>query len=311
MREYPEKFGNCRDSDGRTPRHTFFYPIEEYDPAHLDALAELCRHGFGEVELHLHHDNDTAENLRATLLDAQEIFARRHGLLAHDRRTGQATYGFIHGNWALDNSRPDGRWCGVNNELEVLRETGCYADFTFPSAPQPDTDRRRSTASTTRSTILAGPARTTAAIDVGTGPPPTDGLMLIQGPLLLDWRRAAMGSDSARSRMAASRPVSRPALTASTSGFERASRCRSGRTGSSSSFTPTVPRKRATKPSSASRWCDSTATWPMRPARIQPFITITSPRERCTISSRPRRRAGRAGWPEHWIIESSARRPSR
>ena len=73
---------------------------------------------------------------------AQELFAHRHGLLACDRRTGRPAYGFIHGNWALDNSRPDGRWCGVNNELDVLRETGCYADFTFPSAPSPTQPRK-------------------------------------------------------------------------------------------------------------------------------------------------------------------------
>ena len=53
------------------------------------------------------------------------------------RLTGEVKYGFIHGNWALDNSLPDGKHCGVNNELDVLRETGCYADFTLPSAPSP------------------------------------------------------------------------------------------------------------------------------------------------------------------------------
>ena len=63
----PRCSGSFRDSDGRTPRHTFFYPIEEYDAEHLDALAGLCRAGYGEVEIHLHHDNDTAENLRETL----------------------------------------------------------------------------------------------------------------------------------------------------------------------------------------------------------------------------------------------------
>ena len=39
-----------------------------------------------------------------------------------------ARFGFIHGNWCLDNSRADGRWCGLNNELILLRELGCYAD---------------------------------------------------------------------------------------------------------------------------------------------------------------------------------------
>src|SRR5207248_318014 len=117
------------------PRHSFFYPVETYHRNHIDALTELCRAGYGEVEVHLHHDNDTADNLRRTLLEARDTLARDHGQLARDRRTGAVRYGFIHGNWALDNSHPGGCWCGVNNELDVLRQTGCYADFTMPSAP--------------------------------------------------------------------------------------------------------------------------------------------------------------------------------
>src|SRR5207302_1232804 len=35
----------------------------------------------------------------------------------------------------LANAREDGRWCGVDEEIPLLFETGCYADFTFPSAP--------------------------------------------------------------------------------------------------------------------------------------------------------------------------------
>ncbi len=192
VRDYPAKFAGFRDSDGRTPRHTFFFPIEEYDSEHLDALTGLCRAGFGEVELHLHHDNDTAENLRAALLEARELFSRRHGLLSRDRRTGRSAYGFIHGNWALDNSRPDGRWCGVNNELDVLRETGCYADFTFPSAPSRTQPRKINSIYY----AIDDPDRPRShdrGIDVGTGPAPPNGLMLIQGPLLLDWRRRRWG----------------------------------------------------------------------------------------------------------------------
>src|ERR1043165_6504414 len=56
--DYPLQLGGFRDSDQRPPRHSFFYPVEEYEPEWLDALAELCRQGYGEVEVHLHHDND-------------------------------------------------------------------------------------------------------------------------------------------------------------------------------------------------------------------------------------------------------------
>ena len=82
VREYPRLFAGFRDSDGRPPRHTFFYPQEEYEPAYLDALADLCRAGYGEVEIHLHHDRDTAKGLREKLLGFNNVLAQRHGLLA-------------------------------------------------------------------------------------------------------------------------------------------------------------------------------------------------------------------------------------
>jgi hypothetical protein len=190
--EYPKQFERFRDSDGRPPRHSFFYPIEEYEPEYLDALARLCRAGFGEVEVHLHHDNDTAENLRRTLLDFKVMLHERHGLLGRDRRTGEVVYGFIHGNWALDNSRCDGRWCGVNNELDVLRETGCYADFTLPSAPS-ETQTRTINSIYWAVDDPARPKSHDRGVSLGVGPRPNKSLLMIQGPLLLDWGRRKWG----------------------------------------------------------------------------------------------------------------------
>lgn len=80
--EYPRLCEEFRDSDGRPPRHTFFFPIEQYDEEEVDVLAGLCRLGLAEVEIHLHHDRDTSENLERTLLAFKEVLARRHGLLA-------------------------------------------------------------------------------------------------------------------------------------------------------------------------------------------------------------------------------------
>src|SRR5271157_980687 len=192
VRDYPGLFGEFRDSDGRPPRHTFFYPLEQYDPEHLDALAELCRGGFGEVEVHLHHEGDTPEQLRARLIAYKELLARRHDLLPREKQSGEIVYGFIHGNWALDNSLLDGRCCGVNNELDILRETGCYADFTLPSAPDPAQTR------TINSIYYAvddplRPKSHDRGIPVGTGAAPSNALMLIQGPLVLDWGRRKWG----------------------------------------------------------------------------------------------------------------------
>lgn len=163
---YPSMAESFRDADGRPPRHTFFYPQEEYDAAILDDLAGFCRRGLGEVEIHLHHRHDTAEGFREKLVTFRDLLHQRHGLLgcqvaellsnrpsdkslttqqpknpATCRTAALPQYGFIHGNWALCNSRPDGDWCGVNEELGILAETGCYADFTFPSAPSPTQPR--------------------------------------------------------------------------------------------------------------------------------------------------------------------------
>ena len=65
---YPEMAKRFYDASGRHPRHSYFFPGEQYDPAYIEPLAEMCEMGLGEVEVHLHHDGDTAR-----------LFARGHG----------------------------------------------------------------------------------------------------------------------------------------------------------------------------------------------------------------------------------------
>jgi hypothetical protein len=190
--EYPRLFDRFRDSGGFPPRYSFFYPIEEYQPEYLEMLAGLCRGGYGEVEVHLHHDNDTADNLRSTLLEFKRTLSERHGLLSRDKETGEIVYGFIHGNWALDNSRSDRRCCGVNNELDVLRETGCFADFTLPSAPS-ETQTRKINSIYWAVDDPRKPKSHDTGTDLGIGSRPDNSLLMIQGPLLLDWGRRKFG----------------------------------------------------------------------------------------------------------------------
>jgi len=276
---YPKFANQFHDVDGRPPQHTFFFPAEEYRPEFLDDLAQLSRHGYGEVEIHLHHRNDTAENLAATL-EEFKVKLRSHGFLTEDRALGPAVsgqqsaptpsrgkssafsvqgskfkvpqsdevpersrrgisaqpsvsdlpspnsqssrcapvsdralqptaglqsphlspqlstrnsqpllrYGFIHGNWCLDNSRRDGDWCGVNNELQVLRETGCYADFTLPSAPS-DTQTRKVNAIYYATDDPLRPKSHDTGVDVRVGGQATGDLLIMQGPLALNWKR--------------------------------------------------------------------------------------------------------------------------
>src|SRR5688572_17541967 len=65
--EYRQLASRHRDADGRPPQHSFFYPEEEYAVEHLDKLSALCAEGFGEIEVHLHHDNDTEANFRLSI----------------------------------------------------------------------------------------------------------------------------------------------------------------------------------------------------------------------------------------------------
>lgn len=190
--KYPRMADRHKDSSGRPPQHTFFYPAELYEPELLDLLADLCKRGYGDVEIHLHHDNDTAENLAKVLTDFKETLFNKHGLLRKDPVTGEMIYGFIHGNWALDNSLKNGSYCGVNNELTILKRTGCYADFTLASAP--------SNAQTSKINSIYyatddpdRPKSHDDGIDVEAGKAPTGDLMIIQGPLTLNWQDRKWG----------------------------------------------------------------------------------------------------------------------
>jgi hypothetical protein len=191
--QYPKMAGEFRDADGRPPRHSFFFPGEQYAPQFLDRLAKLCRAGFGEVEVHLHHDGDTADKLRADLGRYLAQYAE-HGHLA--RENGRLRYAFIHGNWCLANARRDRRWCGVDDEIPLLFDTGCYADFTFPSAPdecQPNIVNRiywpDGELSRARAYERGVPARV--------GEMKRDRILMIEGPLALARRGIGVRIESA------------------------------------------------------------------------------------------------------------------
>jgi hypothetical protein len=74
---------------------------------------------------------DTEENTRRQLLEFRDILASRHGSLSYFDGVGPPRYAFVHGNFALANTE-GGIYCGVDSEMQVLAETGCYADFTLP-----------------------------------------------------------------------------------------------------------------------------------------------------------------------------------
>ncbi len=134
---FREQAGTVLDADGTPFRHTNFYPAEQYDRELLEIMADMQEEGLGEVEVHLHHegdDPDTPENFERTVVTFRDILAERHSCLSRMDGHGKPMYAFVHGNLALANSC-GGRFCGVDNEMQILQDTGCYADMTLPSAP--------------------------------------------------------------------------------------------------------------------------------------------------------------------------------
>jgi hypothetical protein len=192
--DYIAMAAQYRDSSGRGPRHSFFYPIEQYDAGHLDLVTQICRTTGSEIEVQLHHDHDTEETLAAKIQQGIADF-RAHGSMCVDAQD-RTRFGFVHGNWALCNSRPDGRWCGVPTEIKLLRELGCYADFTFPSAPSETQPRR---VNQIGYATECGSALALDQLEAATAGVTTqhrhelNKLLLVQGPLALNWARRKWG----------------------------------------------------------------------------------------------------------------------
>jgi hypothetical protein len=175
----------CKVQANSPPRYTFFYPEEQYHPDLLDALAEMTHDGIADVEVHIHHDGEGREDFIHRIRAFCETLKERHGLL----RTvgGQIRFGFIHGNWALDNSLEGGRWCGLNDEITILRELGCYADFTMPSGASPSQARTLNSVYWCRDDPAA-PKSYDRGIPVRPGGGTSGDLLMIPGPFGLRWR---------------------------------------------------------------------------------------------------------------------------
>ncbi len=134
--EYPKNFEQFRDSEGRLFTHTYFYPAEQYDRGLIQRLAGFCHAGWGEIEIHLHHGvtkAETADSTRRELVSFRDTLVSRHRCLAYEEGDRVPKYAFVHGNFALANCA-GGYACGVNSEMQVLAETGCYVDMTYPTA---------------------------------------------------------------------------------------------------------------------------------------------------------------------------------
>jgi hypothetical protein len=177
---WPEIARSHRDSVGNPAQYCFFYPQEEYRPHLIDPLAGMVHDGVGDVEVHIHHHADGEAAWLEKMQGFTAVLYERHGLLRKNAG-GPPLFGFIHGNWALDNARPDGMYCGLNNEITLLARIGCYADFTMPCGPGPCQSHKLNSIYWAKDDP-ARPKSYDTGIDVVPGGPVAGDLLMIQGP---------------------------------------------------------------------------------------------------------------------------------
>jgi len=188
LTKYPKIAFQYKDSDGYHPRYTWAFPIEQYHKNHLfiELISNLCRQGLGEIEVQFHHRNDNSESFRKRLREGISNFQKHGACITID---GKTAFAFVHGNWALDNSvkKGDKNYCGVNNELSILKEEGCFADFTFPANGSMAQPSKINTIYYAKDDPFK-PKSYNDGIDVEVGKPPYGDLMIFEGPLFINWR---------------------------------------------------------------------------------------------------------------------------
>jgi len=191
--EYPRNFAAFRDHDGQRFTHTYFSPAEQYDKHLLQRLADLCDEGWGEIEIHLHHGvsaAETAETTRRELVAFRDVLAREHNCLSYVEGDSTPRYVFVHGNFALANCA-GGYACGVDSEMQVLAETGCYADMTYPTSAFHPAQIAKINSLYECSLPLDQAAPQRRGRDLRVGQPVAKFPFLIQGPWMVDLDRSS------------------------------------------------------------------------------------------------------------------------
>ena len=191
------------DADGRHPIHSYFlicWPYIQLEQLNgvLNTLNKATYTGYGEVELHCHHgwpneglrtEQEATDELLYILSLAKQEF-NKHGALITAEADPNVTFSFIHGMWALDNSRYNNwsgipahyEYCGVNREMDLLKREGSFADFTFP-APWPMDSTAHNLIYYAEDDNSPGSYHYLQNVfPVEVNCPPMDKLMIIQGP---------------------------------------------------------------------------------------------------------------------------------
>ena len=185
-RRFAEVSRGRTDSSGRNPKYTWFYRYDNLNSDNLQALSYYAFQGLGEIEFHLHHGFDTSDTFTAKIQEGVSWF-NSFGAMISAESTPRKAFGYIAGDWALDNGRGRDQYSGVNNELQILGHADCYADFTFPAFGEESQPRLVNSIYYAKDSGNAKSYDSGTMASVGVTVHDAD-LMLFQGPLFVDWR---------------------------------------------------------------------------------------------------------------------------
>ena len=175
------------DSYSNHFRYTWFYPYDHHNEEVLISLCKMAFDGFGEVELHWHLPPTKNETYPAMLGEAIQWF-QQYGALISSQPPHRTHFAYVAGNWSLDNC--DGR-SGINNQLDTLFRSGCYADFTFSTIHTQCQPKKINSLYY----VSDDPKNSKSyddGVDAEVGKHSNNQLMIFQGPIAFNWKKAGL-----------------------------------------------------------------------------------------------------------------------
>ncbi len=90
--KYRKFAAQFKDSFGRAPQHSWFYPFDEKNDYCLGEVNRMVKEGLGEIEFHLHHFKDSEAQFQQKMLAGLEWFQQYGAMIS---KTGKTQFGFI------------------------------------------------------------------------------------------------------------------------------------------------------------------------------------------------------------------------
>lgn len=180
---YKRNIDGIYDDYGNPVQYTWFYPYDHLNSEVVFILNKLVFQGLGEIEFHWHMDHQSNETFPPKL-EAAVAWFNSHGCMLPIGPEPKPQFGFVAGNWALDNASGNPIQCGVNRQLDILKAYGCYADFTFSTLGTLAQPAKINSIYYVKDTDE--PKSYNTGVDAKVGSSNSD-FMIFQGPICCDW----------------------------------------------------------------------------------------------------------------------------